>query len=245
MIVKARRSAQSETLRGEVGSVTTRLLYHGERSRLHLGIQFAFPAPQSGGVCGFIFGVSGRRLALPAPSYFSRASARPCRRHFNGQRHHLGRGPARSVAGLVAAQRASILRFRATGRDSSMTRSSIKAGLARANAGGKKLGGHRAGQFTDEARAAGRRANKARADARAAAVAPIVAGLQAGGAWSLRTLAAALNNCRIPTPRGCKWQPGNVARLLARLQVATRQRGAVAGAAAHYPLARYGARYIL
>jgi hypothetical protein len=37
MIVKARRSAQSETLQGEVGSVTTRLLYYGERSRLHYG----------------------------------------------------------------------------------------------------------------------------------------------------------------------------------------------------------------
>jgi hypothetical protein len=86
-----------------------------------------------------------------------------------------------------------------------------------AKAGGKKLVGHRAGLFTDEARAAGGRVNKARADARAAVLAPIVAELQAGGAWSLRTLAAALNARRIPTPRGCKWQPGNVARLLARL----------------------------
>ena len=90
-----------------------------------------------------------------------------------------------------------------------------------AKARGKKLGGHRAGQFTDEARAAGRRASKARADAHAAALAPIVAELQADGAWSLRTLAAALNNRRIPTPRGRKWQPGNVARLLARLNTSS------------------------
>jgi Recombinase len=62
-------------------------------------------------------------------------------------------------------------------------------------------------------------AAQARANARAADLAPIVKELQASGARSLRAIAAGLNERGIRTPRGaCKWKAGTVAQLLARMQ---------------------------
>jgi DNA invertase Pin-like site-specific DNA recombinase len=95
--------------------------------------------------------------------------------------------------------------------------SRTKAALQAAKARGRKLGGYRGNQLTAKARQAGVKAVQARADARAADLAPVVAELQAAGVTSLRAIADALNKRHIPTPRGGRWQAGNVSQLLARL----------------------------
>jgi DNA invertase Pin-like site-specific DNA recombinase len=96
--------------------------------------------------------------------------------------------------------------------------SRTKAALAAAKARGVKLGGDRGNQLTDKARALGRKARTARADARAADLAPIIAELRAAGARSLRAIADGLNARGIQTPRGVgQWQAGSVSQLLARL----------------------------
>jgi Recombinase len=72
--------------------------------------------------------------------------------------------------------------------------------------------------LTDKARALGCKALAARANARAADLAPIVAELWAAGTKSLRGIAAALNARGIQTPRGVgEWKAGTVSQLLARL----------------------------
>jgi DNA invertase Pin-like site-specific DNA recombinase len=93
-----------------------------------------------------------------------------------------------------------------------------KAALAAAKRRGVKLGGDRGARLTAKARRAGTDAVQARANERAADLAPIVAELQASGARSLRAIAAGLNERGIRTPRGVgQWQAGTVAQLLARL----------------------------
>jgi hypothetical protein len=65
---------------------------------------------------------------------------------------------------------------------------------------------------------AGCRAHAANADARAAALEPIIAEIRASGVTSMRGIAMALNERDIPTPTGRKtWQTVQVRRLLARL----------------------------
>jgi hypothetical protein len=69
-----------------------------------------------------------------------------------------------------------------------------------------------------EATEAGRKAHAANADARAAALAPIIAEIRASGTTSMRGIAMALNARNIATPTGRKtWQAVQVRRLLARL----------------------------
>jgi DNA invertase Pin-like site-specific DNA recombinase len=93
-----------------------------------------------------------------------------------------------------------------------------KAALAAAKARGVKLGGDRGGRLTTKARQAGWEARQARANARAADLAPIVAELQAAGARSLRAIAGGLNERGVSTPRGVgQWQAQMVRELLARL----------------------------
>jgi hypothetical protein len=61
-------------------------------------------------------------------------------------------------------------------------------------------------------------ANEARADERAAKLAPIIEALQAEGITSLNGIAEALNERRVRTPRGRgRWYAKQVRRLLARL----------------------------
>jgi DNA invertase Pin-like site-specific DNA recombinase len=93
-----------------------------------------------------------------------------------------------------------------------------KAALAAAKARGVKLGGDRGAVLTAKARQAGCKAVQARADARAADLAPTIADIQASGARSLWAIAAELNRRGIQTPRGVgEWKAGSVAQLLARL----------------------------
>ena len=62
--------------------------------------------------------------------------------------------------------------------------------------------------------AAGRAARRAKAQARASDLAPVVKGLQAAGFESLRAIAAGLDERGIPAARGGKWSAVQVARLL-------------------------------
>jgi DNA invertase Pin-like site-specific DNA recombinase len=95
-----------------------------------------------------------------------------------------------------------------------------KAALAAAKARGVRLGGDRGARLTAEARQAGCKAVTARANARAADLAPIIRELEAIGARSLRAIAAGLNERGVRTPRGIgEWKAGTVSQLMARLPV--------------------------
>jgi hypothetical protein len=61
-------------------------------------------------------------------------------------------------------------------------------------------------------------ANEARADERAAKLAPIIKSIQAKGVTSLNGIAEALNKRRVPTPRGRgHWHATQVRRVLVRV----------------------------
>jgi hypothetical protein len=80
------------------------------------------------------------------------------------------------------------------------------------------LRGNRINRFTPAARRAGIEARQARADAKAADLAPILNELQAVGVTTLEGIAAALNERGLPTPSGHRhWHAMQVARLLKRL----------------------------
>ena len=91
-----------------------------------------------------------------------------------------------------------------------------KAALAAAKARGVKLGGDRGAVVSSAARAKSVKARVAKANDRAADLAPILAEIQAGGASSLREIAAALNERGIPTARGGSWSAVQVQRVMQR-----------------------------
>jgi len=94
-----------------------------------------------------------------------------------------------------------------------------KAALAAAKARGKKLGGNRGVSLSSASRQAGSTLRSNRARAWAADLAPLLAEFQSEGVTSLRALACALNERRIPTPGGRSiWTPMQVSRLLSRLR---------------------------
>ena len=71
---------------------------------------------------------------------------------------------------------------------------------------------------TPQAREAARRVSAAQADARAAALAPVIAEIQASGLTSPHAIATALVARGIPTARGHRfWMSGQVRNLLNRL----------------------------
>lgn len=93
-----------------------------------------------------------------------------------------------------------------------------KKALAAAKARGKKLGGNRGVVLSKAARKAGREIQAARANARAADLAPILGELRAAGTTSYRALARALTKRGIPTSRGqIMWTATQVARVVERL----------------------------
>jgi hypothetical protein len=72
--------------------------------------------------------------------------------------------------------------------------------------------------FTPAAQRAGWEAGIARAERKAAELAPIIAELRTAGITSKKGIAKALNKRAIRTPRGVgEWRPIQVARVLARL----------------------------
>jgi hypothetical protein len=80
------------------------------------------------------------------------------------------------------------------------------------------LGSNRVNRFTPAARRAGVEARQARADAKAADLAPVIAELRAAGVTTLEGIAAALDERGLPTPSGHRhWHAMQVARLLKRL----------------------------
>jgi len=89
-----------------------------------------------------------------------------------------------------------------------------KAALAAAKRRGVKLGGDRGSRLTAKQRAMGRAVLQQRAHDRAADLAPTIKELQEAGVVSLRAIAAGLDERDIPAPRGGKWSPTQVARLL-------------------------------
>jgi DNA invertase Pin-like site-specific DNA recombinase len=93
-----------------------------------------------------------------------------------------------------------------------------KKALAAAKRRGVKLGGNRGVTPSAKMHAASKKALQARADARAADIAPAIAELRAAGARSLQAIADGLNAKRIPTARGTgDWTATQVMRVLDRL----------------------------
>ena len=83
-----------------------------------------------------------------------------------------------------------------------------KAALAAAKARGKRLGRNGAERLAP--------AYRAEAARRAAELAPVIAEVRAAGAFSLRQIAAGLNQRGIPTARGGAWSAMQVKRVLER-----------------------------
>jgi DNA invertase Pin-like site-specific DNA recombinase len=93
-----------------------------------------------------------------------------------------------------------------------------KDALAAAKARGQVLGGFKGYVPTAEDRAASGRALAAKANAKAADLAPIISRLDPDGAMSLRKLAGALTGEGIPTPGGSSvWTAVQVSRVRNRL----------------------------
>ncbi|MBP1060023.1 DNA invertase Pin-like site-specific DNA recombinase [Bradyrhizobium japonicum] len=93
-----------------------------------------------------------------------------------------------------------------------------KAALAAAKRRGVQLGGDRGARLSRAARKAGREAQVARANERAADLAHIIRDLQSSGVTTLSGLAKALTERGVPTPRGsAEWAAVQVARTVARL----------------------------
>ena len=88
-----------------------------------------------------------------------------------------------------------------------------KAALTAAKARGRVLGGPKIAA----ARVLGSAANKNAADRFAANVAPVIRQVQASGATSLRSVAAALTARGVPTARGGDWNAAQVANVLRRV----------------------------
>jgi DNA invertase Pin-like site-specific DNA recombinase len=91
-----------------------------------------------------------------------------------------------------------------------------KAALAATKARGKKLGNPANLRNQEAGRVQGRAKRTVLAGERAADLRPAIAKLQAAGAFSLRQLAAGLNERGIPTARGGKWSAVQVKRVLER-----------------------------
>jgi DNA invertase Pin-like site-specific DNA recombinase len=93
-----------------------------------------------------------------------------------------------------------------------------KEALAAAKKRGTKLGGDRGVMPSAKSSALARKALEAKADARAADIAPLVKQLQEAGKTSLRAIAEGLNEQGVPTARGDGlWSAVQVQRVLGRL----------------------------
>ena len=77
----------------------------------------------------------------------------------------------------------------------------------------------------DGARVNNGQAKKLAADARAEALAPTIAKIQSAGFVSINAITRELSEREIPTPKGGKWHPTSVKRLLRRLKASSRTEG--------------------
>lgn len=102
--------------------------------------------------------------------------------------------------------------------EAGMISARTKAALAAAKRRGVVLGGNRGVAPSAKVRKQAVAVIQARADQRAQDLAETIKRLQAGGAKSLRAIAAGLNKAGIPTPRGSgEWAAAQVQRTLERL----------------------------
>jgi DNA invertase Pin-like site-specific DNA recombinase len=115
---------------------------------------------------------------------------------------------------FILQQMAAVAELEA-GLISTRTKEALRAAKER----GKKLGGDRGVTLDDATREAGRAAITARAQARKADLAPVIAELRRAGIKSLGGIARALNERGIPTARGGAggWTPMQVSRVLAKV----------------------------
>jgi DNA invertase Pin-like site-specific DNA recombinase len=97
-----------------------------------------------------------------------------------------------------------------------------KDALAAAKRRGVELGGWRGHVITAAERKAAAAVHRAKAQQRAADLAPIVKELQASGAVTLVAIADGLNERSVPTARGGQWSATQVMRLLAYAGLAPR-----------------------
>lgn len=104
--------------------------------------------------------------------------------------------------------------------EAAMISARTKAALAAAKARGVKLGGNRGKLHLTQEKGsqAGVAALKGKADARAVDLLPIIEGIKATGAASLRQIAAALNSQGIPTAKGGAWSAVQVQRVMGRIE---------------------------
>jgi DNA invertase Pin-like site-specific DNA recombinase len=86
------------------------------------------------------------------------------------------------------------------------------------DASGKKTYGEQVINVSSKTGKLAVKALQARADAKAADLAPIIKELQAAGKTSLRAIATGLNEAGIPTARGGEWSSPQVMRILERLE---------------------------
>jgi DNA invertase Pin-like site-specific DNA recombinase len=98
-------------------------------------------------------------------------------------------------------------------KERSLISERTRAALAERKAQGVRLGNP---TNLAEASLKGARSNREAADKFAANVLPVVRQLQAAGVRGLQSLAAALNERGVRTPRGGVWHPSSVANLLRR-----------------------------
>ena len=84
----------------------------------------------------------------------------------------------------------------------------------------RKASGTRLGNPTNlmDAGDLGRAASKAAADAYARGLLPLLGAIKAEGAQTIGAITAALNQRKIPSPRGARWHVSSVMNLLARAQ---------------------------
>jgi DNA invertase Pin-like site-specific DNA recombinase len=92
-----------------------------------------------------------------------------------------------------------------------------KAALTAAKARGQRLGNPRPASSL----ALGRAIQKQRADEQASNILPIIREIKASGIDGLRGIATALNARGIQTPRGGRWHPQTVARIMGRTRLRT------------------------
>jgi DNA invertase Pin-like site-specific DNA recombinase len=112
--------------------------------------------------------------------------------------------------------------------EAGMISARTRAALAAAKRRGKKLGGSRIRTdgrpvvISHTAQKRGAAANRERAVARAADLAPTIAQIRATGAATLAAIADGLNAAAIPTPRGRgKWSPVQVKRTIEALRASS------------------------
>ena len=169
------------------------------------------PIPRGNGAGSFKSGAGGGGCMM---SFAAQKAAWIDRILLDQNITHLCRATLRPVA--VAELEAGMISTR------------TKAALTAAKARGKVLGGPRIRQsdgrpvtISRAAQKAGAVANRMRAIDRAADLAPTITQIQAGGATTLKGIAASLDAAGISTPRGLgKWTPTQVARTLSALREA-------------------------